>query len=889
MVSRGWLLESLNQGLHRKLTLISAGAGYGKTTLLSEWAAQCDYPLAWVTLASGDNDTERFLAYLISALQTLNTSFSRLDGLLGTRFSLQPIPLDATLAVLVNELSTTAEKLVIVLDDYQHIENPEIHGFLSAFLENLPLNIHLIIATRSEPPLKLARLRAKDQLNEITEKHLRFTLQETHAFIDAVMGLKLTDDQVSELESRTEGWVTGLQLVGLSLKDRKHPGELISTLAGTHRYILDYLVEEVFTDLPALLQTFLLRVSILDRLSPELCDAVVADSLNDSNAQTQSKKILEFMESSNLFVVPLDNQRQWYRFHPLFAEFLQNRLESRYKDLLPTLHRRAAAWYAGNDLIAEAVQHYIAGGDVENAADLIQSQAKELLGRGEISTLMRWIEALPEDTVRLRPHLGLARAWGMMMREPLAFWNTSEEQIEQIAKGLGIAVDELLRVLPESKPDSAQRAALGEFAMLLAFIQRDTKDVEVTIKLFKSALEYLPESELLLRGFCLAGLASTFARMGAIQSAEKAFAKAAQLSVAAKSTYGYVACTDWQATMQAEQGKLRRAEETYQRAIGVLAGEDQRPLPLSGHVYIGLADVLLEWNDLEKSLESIRIGLQIGTQVRDYDALLAGYPLQAHAFQATHRNDDALAAIRKAEQLALETENTSCLQDAQANKAQIALYAGNVEEAQRWATERGLTQGNLSDTEHPFAEVEYISFVRLLMETGKASQALPILKELLSTQEKMGRGRAAIETMALLALCYRSLGRMDEATRTLARALLLAEPEGFVRVFIREGTAMAALLRAAGAHGHAPNYVKHLLEAFGESGALQGSLLDPLSERELQVLALVAQGLTNAEIAAELVIAHSTVKTHINRIYSKLDVSNRTQAVVRARQLQILE
>lgn len=888
VVSRERLLEVLNRGLHRKLTLISAPAGYGKSTLLSEWATGCKWRIGWITLAMADNDAERFLTYLISAIQTADASLSKLESLLGARFSLQPMPLDAILAILVNQLSSVTERLVIVLDDYHLIENQEIHGFLNALLDNLPPNIHIVISTRADPPLRLARLRAKDQLNEITERDLRFTLQEAEIFFGAVMGLRLTDDQVAVLEARTEGWVTGLQLVGLSLKDREHPSELIKTLAGTHRYILDYLMQEVFSDLSPLLQTFLLRVSILERLSPGLCDAVVGKQSGESSESLPSKKILEFMDASNLFVVPLDSQRQWYRFHPLFADFLRDRLATQHGQELPGLHRRAAAWYEDHDLLVEAVQHSFAGGDVEHTADLIQNQSKEMLGRGEISTLLRWVEALPEEAIRTRPRLGLARAWGMLMRDPLNFWDTFDKHTSQIAEGFGISPEGLLSALAESEPDSPRRSGLGEFAMLQAFARRDTKDTSESVKFFKAALEYLPENEQMLRGFTLAGMASTYARLGVIKQAEDAFEQAAHISLAANSIYGYVACTDWQATMQAEQGQLRRAAATYRQAIEMLSSQGQRPLPLSGHVYIGLASVLLEWNDLVGALEYVQIGLRVGVKVKDIDALLAGYVIQARALQTLNKKEEAQQAILNAEQQALDTKSIGCLHDALAHKALLALAAGDVEAVYRWAAARGLGQGEFSKLDHPLNEIEYLTYARLLMSGRRFAGALSILNDLSSAQEQTGRIRALIESLALQALCLRSLSRMDEALRKLARALLFAEPEGFARVFIQEGPPMAALLRMAGAQGHSPEYTRHLLEVFSETPAPQKFVLDPLSERELEVLRLLSEGLTNADIATELTIAHSTVKTHVNRIYSKLGVSTRTQAVARARQLQIL-
>ena len=888
LVARQHLIQSLDQGLHRKLTILSAPAGYGKSTLLSEWATGCKWPLGWITLESGDNDIERFIAYLISAMQAAESSLSRLSSILETRFSFQPMPPDAILAILVNQLSLTAERLVLVLDDYHLIDNQEIHGFLNTLLDNLPPNIHLVISTRVDPPIKLARLRAKDQLNEITERELRFTPQEAENFFDIVMGLRLTRAQVTEIEARTEGWITGLQLAGLSLKDRQNPDDLIKTLSGTHRFILDYLAEEVFSDLPAALQTFLLRVSILDRLSPGLCDAVIGDLVGESGVQLQSKIVLDFLDASNLFVIPLDSQRQWYRFHSLFAEFLQDRLESQAADELARLHRQAAIWYAENNLFSEAIRHSLAGGEIDGAADLIQSHAKEYLTRGEIRTLSNWIEALPEGVITARPQLGLARAWGRLMRDPFDFWNTIDQQISQIARGFGIARDGLLGSLAESEPGSEQRSGLAEFAMLQGFAQRDTTDTSETIKLFNAALEYFPENEKILRSFTLAGLASTYARTGMIKRAEENFAQAAQTSQSANSLYGFVACTDWQATMQAEQGQLTRAATTYRQAIDTLSSQSKFPLPLSGHVYVGLASVLLEWNDVPGALENVQRGLKIGDQVRDIDALLKGHVLLAQIYQILGRPEEMHKAIQDADRTALETKSPGCLHEIQAWKAQLVLAAGDVQEAQQWATRRGLGINKPMPLPGDIAEIEQFTYIRLLRTMGKAAETLPILGALINLQEQSGRKQALIESLVLQASCLRALNRIEEAVRTLARTLLLAEPEGFVRIFILEGQPMAALLRTTGTQGHSPDYVKRLLAAFGENLTPQETIIDPLSERELEVLQMIAEGLTNVEIASKMIIAQSTVKTHINRIYRKLDVDTRTQAVVRARQLKIL-
>jgi LuxR family maltose regulon positive regulatory protein len=602
----------------------------------------------------------------------------------------------------------------------------------------------------------------------------------------------------------------------------------------------------------------------------------------------QSREILEFIDASNLFIVPLDSQRQWFRFHPLFADFLRDRLVTKAPNELPELHRRAAEWYAQHGLFSEAVGHHMAAGDVDRAADLVQAQAKDLFRRGEIATLHRWTAALPEQAMKTRPRLALARAWARLMCDPLTFFNTMEEQFNTIAAGFGIHPQNLLSALVESMPGSERRAGLSEFAMQQAFAQRDTRKANETIELFKAALEFLPENEGLLRSFTLAGLASTYARIGAIKLAEESFAQAAQTSRAVGSIFGYIASTDWQATMQAEQGQLKRATATYHQAIETLTSQGKRPLPLSGHVYVGLASVLLEQNELPGALEQVQVGLQVGAQVGDVDALLQGYVIQARLLQALHKEEEAQKAVQEALRLALTTQNPGCVREAQAWNTHLALAAGDMQEAQRWATEHGLEGGRGTQLEGSIEEIEQLTYAQLLMASGRAYEALPILEVLIDLQEQIGRTRALIGSLALQAVCLRSLGRMDDALRILARALLFAEPEGFTRVFIQEGPPMAALLRTAEARGHSPEYAKRLLEAIGKAHAPQEAILDPLSERELEVLRQMAQGLTNTEIARKMVIAQSTVKTHINRIFGKLGVSTRTQAVARARQLQIL-
>jgi LuxR family maltose regulon positive regulatory protein len=802
------------------------------------------------------------------------------------------------LTIVVHDLTKLQSPLAIVLDDYHQITNPEIDEMLSFLLEHSPEGVHIIVASRTSPALPLAKLRARAQLLEITEEELRFTREEVIHFLQDVMGLELSTNDYSALEERTEGWVAGLQLAALSLENKKDATEFIATLSGTHRHILDYLAEEVFIELPEVLQIFLLRISPLMRFSGELCDAVVGDLLQrdwkfssprpGKNSELTSQAILAFLDDSNLFVFPLDHERKWFRFHPLFSEFLQDRLTRHSPDELPKIHQRAADWFSKQGFIVEAINHAVSAGNVDQSTDLIADQIKPLLVRGETSRLIRWIEEIPPETLSKKPIIELGLLWSLLLSDPIGFRHRIIDHLVRLKESLGVDESTVHVRLAESEAGSQDRRALSEFALLVAFLSRDQGDNEQTIALFEAAMNSMPEDDHFTQSFGLAGLASTYGRVGKLQMAEKAFAEAAEHGRKSGSAYAFVASKDWEATMQALQGRLNQASVTYHTAISYLSEQGVEGLPLTGHAYVGLAEILLEKNNLDVALSNVEEGIQRGGQVNDLDALREGHLIRARILAALGEVDKYQVAIEDGIEVARQIPGLSCLQEAQAWKAILQISHGAISNAANWAAVRGLEVPVNLDVVEATQEIERKAFSRLLLAQRKYNEAEVVLESLLKWSEENELMRSKVEILAHLSLALHAAGKRENAVQKLSQALILAEPEGFVRTFIESGPTMAALLRSAAAVGHSPEYVKQLLKAYGED-VFPETPIEPLTERELDVLRLMATGSTNAEIATELVVAQSTVKTHINRIYSKLGVTQRTKAVAKAREMGLIQ
>ena len=872
--------------MSRKLTLISAPAGFGKTTLLGEWRMMylgSEFPLAWVSLEEADNDPSRFLSYLVAALQAIEADAG--ESALASLRSPQPPPVESVLAAIINDITAIPKDFALVLDDYHVIEAEPVHDAVTFLLDHLPPQMHLVIAARTDPPLPLARLRAQGQLTELRAAELRFRPEEASAFLKDVMGLSISARDVEALEERTEGWIAGLQLAALSMQDREDISGFIAAFTGSNRYILDYLAEEVLQKQPERVQTFLLQTSILDRLSSALCDAVTGEN--------ESQEMLERLEQANLFTVPLDEDRRWYRYHHLFAEFLRARLRRIQPERVPELHRRAAEWYEDHGSIAEAVRHALAAEDFERAARLVEQTRGAMITRDELNTLLGWLQGLPDELVRSRPPLCLAYAWVLILTGQVDAVEVRLRDAE-VALGAGGA-------------EPVERArVLGEVAAARAEVARMRGELPRAIELSHQALEILPEDTLLLRSVVALNLGSAYWTSGDVAAASRASSEAANLSQAAGNFYVTLVALRGLALVKAAQGRLREAAELYRRALGLGLEQGYELLPVMGYAHIGLGELLREWNDLEAASHHLTEGIELCKQGGLVVPLPDGYISLSRVKQARGDVVDAFATVQEAEQLVQRHDITLIIAKLAAHRARLSLAKGDVAAAARWARESAVS---LDDEPSFQNEFEHITLARVLIAKDGSKEALRLLERLLEAAEADGRTGSEIEIFALKALALRAAGDTAGAVNALAKALSLAEPEGYVRIFADEGAPIAALLqkviqsqRDARLAAKIPNisrrYVGQLLAAIRAGSAsptavspreTAGSHVEPLSERELEVLRLIASGASNRDIARKLFVSLATVKTHINNIYRKLEVRTRTQALARARELDLLQ
>jgi LuxR family maltose regulon positive regulatory protein len=886
LVPRPRLIEQLNKSLTGKLTLISAPAGFGKTTLLSEWIPQSERCVTWVSLDRGDNDPTRFWVYFISALQMLHTDLGQ--NALVLLQSPQAPSLEFILTGLLNELAAFPDDFASVLEDYHLIENPAIHETVAFLLDHLPAHMHLVITTRIDPPLPLSRLRARRQLTELRAANLRFTPGEVTVFLNEVMSLSLSARDVAALEARTEGWIAGLQLVALSMQGRQDTAGFIEAFTGSHRYILDYLVDEVLERQGAEVKNFLLCTSILKRMSAPLCDAVTG--------QNGSQAMLEQLEQANLFITSLDDNRGWYRYHHLFADVLQVRLRQSRPDLLPDLHRRASQWYEACNSLAEAVQHALAAGDDVRAASLIEQVTWTLLGHGEANTLRGWLDRLPVETVRTRPRLSLAYAWILSLMG----------QIEAIEPRLQDAERALTAAISKTSDQSAEIDAIpGQIATLRAQDALAQSDMRRAIELCRHALTLLPAENILMRGIATLFLGHAELRSGHVAAAEQAYIEAGAFGMQADNLLLGLHGLANLSTMQRAMGRLRKAAETSQYILQIIAEHRQPAWPVTGLAYFGLGLLYYQWNDLDAAARHLRLGIEFGQRGGLTDLEINSRDAMAFTLQAQHDPSGADEMLR---QIAAMIEGHRYLgspAQAAAQAARLQLRQGRIDQAVLWTERCGL---RIDDTAWPYhREAEYLTLARVFIAQGQVEIVQDLLDRLLQTAESDKRTGSLVEILILQALARQAQGDSTGAMTAIANALALAEPEGYVRIFVDEGAAMAKLLRQAQLCGLAPNYVGKLLAAFraderenpGEK-ELQSPpaplpprpaalpLVEPLSPREVELLRLVAAGQSNQEIAQELFLAVGTVKKHLNNIFGKLDVQSRTQAITRARELDLL-
>ncbi len=905
-VPRPRLVSRLNRGLERTLTLISAPAGFGKTTLVSEWLQTVEPQprLTWLSLDEADNEPARFAEYFIAALQRIDPAIGR-SAPHPSATGQSPAP-DIPMPHLINDITASPVEFVLVLDDYHLINTPSIHQALTALLNHPPPLMHLVITSRVEPPLPLARLRAKNQLVELNTRHLRFTPAEAEAFLIQVMGLELTTADIANLEMHTEGWITGLQLAALSMQDCSDIPGFIATFTGSHRYVLDYLAEEVLQQQPASVQQFLLQTSILNRLHAPLCEAVT-----QVDVEVDGQEMLAQLEQANLFIIPLDDERRWYRYHHLFADFLRDRLQNQVGTAgLAALHRRAATWYEQHGLVTDAMGHALAVADVQRASRLFEQTGRTLLKRSELSIVQSWLQELPDELIRARPRLSLFHAWAMVFTGQLEKLEAELKAVKDTRSG---GEGEIAGEYDLSEVDLP-----GELAAVEATVAYFRRDLPQAAALYRQALTQLPEENLFMRGAVAMSLATAYARYEDLSGAQWAYEQSQQISEASGNLDMAVIASTNLAQLHIERARLFRAAEIYRQALRltVAQAEQGQLSPVAGRAQVGLGEVLYEWNELAEATTVLEQALATGQQGRDVGTVMACYLALARLKGAQNEFEAAFELIRAAE--AFKEGNNLPSWQVRLTDCRIRLWLnqGDVGTAARW-----LSRAQLVPDDHTFDDsagypvdlrrLASLTQARLGIaqalaggadQAGQIDEALSTLIDMQQTLQNRGKTGRLLEVLLLQALAYRALDNFSRSAAILRAALALAEPAGYVRLFLDFGPALAQLLRraisreAVASHGA---YVDRLLIAFeaetasGRAASQPPSftpqpLVEPLSERELEILSLIAAGMSNQQIADELIISVGTVKWHLNNIYGKLGVRRRTQAVAHARALKLL-
>jgi LuxR family maltose regulon positive regulatory protein len=871
-ISRPRLLERLNRGLDAKLTLVSAPAGFGKTSLLADWLVRgTDRPMrvAWLALDHADNHAASFWSYVIAALQKTapGVGAQSLDLL-----EVADASIDVILGLLINDLSALPDQLVLVLDDYHLIEAQDIHAGLVFLLEHLPPSVHVVIASRADPSFPLARLRARGDLVELRAADLRFTPDEAAAYLNTTMGLGLSPQFVASLEDRTEGWIAALQLAALSMQGRDDVASFIAGFAGNDRYIVDYLVEEVLLRQPEDVRSFLLQTSILERLSGPLCDAVTG--------LTDGKRQLEALERANLFVVRLDDRREWYRYHHLFADVLRAHLADEQPDSVQMLHRRASEWYQYHDAVRDAVQHAFAARDLERAADLVELAWPDLRNRREEQTVRPWLSALPDEVLRARPVLsnaygGVLLTVGEMDGVDARLRDAERWLASSDRTGMVVVDHDEFRTLPGS-------VALHRAGFALA--HGDLADTAIHAR---HALERALAEDHLTRGGATALLGLAAWATGDLDTAYQMYAEGMANVRRTGHLSGQIGSAVHLADIRIAQGRIREAMRTYEQALQLAAGSVGAQLRGVADMYVGMSELYREWNDLDAAIEAVQKARGLGDHMGFMQYRSRWRVTLARIHEAQGDLDAALLLLQEAEPL-FQTDFAPNARPIAALRARALVRHGRVEEARVWARVQGLST---TDDLSYLREFEHITLARVLVADGAVRDALALLDRLRRTAEDGRRNAHLLEILLLQALVQQSLGDAPAALTSLECALRLAEPEGYIRAFVDEGAPMATLLQTAARHHVASEYVKRLLRAYEAPAEVPGphqALDEPLSERELEVLRLLGTELDGPEIASELMVSLNTMRTHTKNIYSKLGVNNRRAAVRRAEELQLL-
>ncbi|MBV9323172.1 MAG: helix-turn-helix transcriptional regulator [Chloroflexi bacterium] len=855
LVARPGLLERLDTALSSRVSLVAAPAGFGKTTLLVDWAARFDgrERVAWLSLEEADNDPTRFWTGLVSALQARQIDVSLAAASLRDEHSQESV-----VQQLLGEIVSLREQVVLVLDDYHVIQTPTIHAGMRYLIEHLPAQLHVVISSRSDPPLPLARLRASGQLTELRAVDLRFSLAECEVFLQRVMGLALSGEQVEALDARTEGWPAGLQLAALSLRERPDASAAIAGFTGTHRFIIDYLVEEVLSRLPAAVQIFLAQTSILRQLSGPLCDAVTEG--------VDGAHLLEELERASLFVTAIDDERRWYRYHQLFADTLRHRLERQDAASVPALHRRACLWYARQGVTEEAVEHALAGADWETAAELMDPLFRLLLHRGEQATLRRWLEMVPVEVRQTQPALSGRYALALLHGGELS-------QLDQYLPAAEAAAE---------RSDTFQ-TTLGILFGVHAQLACLRDDQQLATDRAERALSLLVPGDR-NRSMALLALGIVATRRGELATAERALGEVVDITRATFAPMATFQVHTLVGDMEVAGGRLRRAAASYTRALDEVG---ERSLAMREQALLGLAGILREWNRLDAAEAHLdRVMESRRKRGRRPESPPVRISLErARILIARGHLGPAGEALHLAVEVAEQVGSRRLRRIAEAFQVRLALRTGELSEAGRWADELLAEGSDLSNFER---EPEALTLARVRLAQATPDVALALLDGLLPGAEQHRRAGSVLEILCLRALGLNQLGEERGAVASIERALELGEPEGHIRVFADERDPMATVLRQALSRGIRRRYVGVLLSACAPGGGAPGAGAAVLTAREREVLHLLGLGLSNKEIAERLVLSEGTAKSHVHNLISKLGVESRTQVIARAREMGVL-
>ena len=886
VISRFSLLERLNEGIYRKLTLISATAGFGKTILLSEWATRCPWVVAWVSLDRSDNDPTRFWEYLIAALQKVQPTLG--EHVITLLHAPQAVVMESILTLLINEITLISQDFALVLDDYDVIYSQEIHQAMNFFLDHLPQHMHLFIASRVDPPFPLTRLRAHRQLLELHTADLRLTNDEIESFFAQRIHMPLSAEILATIASRTEGWITGLELVALSLQKCQDLSVFMDSFAGNDSYVLDYLANEVFRQQPEEIQTFLLDTSILDRLSSSLCDALAK--------RNDSQRLLEQLEKANIFINPLDSQNRWYRYHHMFRDFLQDRLHRLQAHRINELYQRAYEWYENAGFIKEAIRYALAARDFNKAAELISQIGQMMIRQNEVATLLQWLEVLPEEMMSSFPHLCLLQAWLLMITGQLdlvEIWlHYSQSWLEKKQE------DGSTQSLQQQEEVRKVRGMLATFHAHIAAFQGD---IPSTIAYANLALTSLPEDDDFLRSLNALNLGTAYWLYGDVIAATRAFTQARKSSQVSDNIYVTLIALCCLAHVQMAQGQLRQAFKLAQQGLRLISERNCDLWWTAAGTYICVGQLFYEWNDLENALFYVEKGLALSKQAGYKDMLAYGYTVLAKTKQAQGAGEEAFQLIEQGEYSLQGRQNQSWIVATMAtSQIRLSLMQGNMERVDAWQPT------HMCNYVHIF---EQLTLVRIYIAKEQLAEASNILNQQMDKIVYKEHIAIYIEMHLLKALVYYHQQALDQAILSLEEALELAEPEGYIRLFVSEGLPMTKLLieivarrqrgRSQPLRSFSLDYIQRLLmacEPLPDGTEQTEKRLSPkeshvtdqlLTKRELEIMRFVVAGMSNREISEKMFISEHTVKWYIKSIYSKIGAHNRAQAVVRAKELHL--